>query len=98
MATAPFVFIVVVDLVLSTLMLASPPQWLTHLMELTPMPLPFKAWLLMLAVCGFAFSWVAEERIFPSLAQAFGYVYVRLRTDQKKPRRKYKVLLEDIRN
>lgn len=51
----------------------------------------------MLATCGFAFSWIAEERIFPALARGFGYVYIRLRTDQKKPRRKYKVLLEDMR-
>jgi cation-transporting ATPase 13A3/4/5 len=65
-------------------------------MQLTKMSGNYKAFLFVLAICGFAVSWIAECRFFPTLARGIGKALVRLRPHRTKRRRQYKVLLEEM--
>lgn len=66
-------------------------------MQLTPIPWSFELFLVVLAICSFAVSWVAETYLFPSLARIIGHATALVRPKQEKNRRQYKVLLERMR-
>ncbi|OOF92274.1 hypothetical protein ASPCADRAFT_210710 [Aspergillus carbonarius ITEM 5010] len=92
----PFLSMIVVDLMISCYMLFKPSQWLKKFMQLTYLPEDFAWELLVLALVGFLFSWMAERLLFPRLARALGRVYTALRSGHPKKRRQYKVLLEEM--
>lgn len=95
--TVPFVVTVVATSLFSAYMLFDPGTWLADLMVLTPMSLDFKAFLLILAVGGFACSWIAERRVFLWLARVLGKVHAILWPHRRKKRKEYKLLLEEMR-
>lgn len=84
------------DLAIFTFMLARPPRFVKEVMQLTWMSADYKAFLLALAICAFAVSWVAEHYVFPKIARGLGDLIQRLRPSRKKKRREYKVLLETM--
>ena len=88
----PFVITMVITLMISTWMLFGPVQWLYDLMELTPMSMAFKIFLLILAVGGFAISYGCEKHVFPRLASWIG----RLKGKEGKKRKEYKVIREGM--
>ncbi|RAH48335.1 putative P-type ATPase [Aspergillus brunneoviolaceus CBS 621.78] len=75
-----------------------PTQWLRRVMQLTSLP-DYFAWQLLAVVSGsFLIAWTAERRIFPNLARKVGKLRQKLRPGQSKKRRRYKMLLEEMRN
>jgi len=93
----PFVITIVAASLVSAYLLLDPADWLVHLMQLTPMSVDFKTFLLALALGGFACAWIAEGRIFPWLARMFGRVYDMLWPRRRKKRKQYKLLLSEMR-
>ena len=93
----PFVVTVVATSLFSAYMLFDPGTWLADLMVLTPMSLDFKAFLLILALGGFACSWIAERRVFLWLARVLGKIHDKLWPHRRKKRKEYKLLLEEMR-
>ena len=93
----PFVVTVVTTSLFSAYMLFDPGTWLADLMVLTPMSLDFKAFLLMLALGGFACSWISERRVFLWLARVLGKIHDNLWAHRRKKRKEYKLLLEEMR-
>ncbi|KAF2095169.1 hypothetical protein NA57DRAFT_68149 [Rhizodiscina lignyota] len=91
----PFVVTLVVALMISTYMLLGPAKWLYNFMELTPMDVDFKIFLLILAAVGFAISYGSEKFVFPHLAGWVGRMKVKL-SKTKKKRKEYKVILEGM--
>lgn len=67
-------------------------------MQLTPITLNFEFFLVILAICSFAASWVAENYVFPTLARIIGRAIAFVRPKKEKNRRRYKVLLERMRS
>lgn len=88
----PFVITMVITLMISTWMLFGPADWLFDLMELTPMSMSFKVFLLALAAAGFGVSYTSEKFIFPSLAKGIGKV----KGKNGKKRKEYKVIREGM--
>ncbi|KAL8670244.1 MAG: hypothetical protein Q9168_005208 [Polycauliona sp. 1 TL-2023] len=68
----PFVVTIVVALLFCTYMLFDPAPWLASSMQLTFMAVQFRAFILTLALGGFACAWLAERRVFLLLARAVG--------------------------
>jgi len=66
-------------------------------MQLTWMSDEYRIWILMFAFGAFGLSWMAEAVVFPRLARLLGHARARLQPDFRKQRRKYKVLLEEMR-
>lgn len=66
-------------------------------MQLTPITWSFEFFLVILAICSFAASWVAENYVFPALARVIGRTIALVRPKREKNRRQYKVLLERMR-
>ncbi|KAJ9203835.1 hypothetical protein DTO164E3_2189 [Paecilomyces variotii] len=95
-SNVPFLLTVTIDALVSAYMLFGHAEWLTDIMQLTFMSLKFKGCILALAIGQFLLSWIAEKRIFPALAQGLWRVYLRLRPNYRKPRRQYKVVLEQM--
>ncbi|KAI9750468.1 MAG: hypothetical protein M4579_006458 [Chaenotheca gracillima] len=93
----PFVVTIVVTLIISTYMLFDPAVWLQRFMELTDMSMNFKLFLVVLAVGGFACSWIAEKHVLPRLAKVIGKANQKLRPSHRKKRKLYKTLLEEMR-
>ena len=93
----PFVVTVVATSLFSAYMLFDPGTWLADLMVLTPMSLDFKAFLLVLALGGFACSWIAERKVFLWLARVLGKIHDKLWPHRRKKRKEYKLLLEEMR-
>lgn len=52
---------------------------------------------MVLAICSFAASWVAENYVFPALARIIGRAITLVLPKKEKNRRQYKVLLERMR-
>lgn len=75
-------------------MLFQPADWLFRAMQLTYMSTGFKIWLVILALGGFAVSWICEKRFFQHLARVVGRIDEWLRPHKKKMRRRYKILLD----
>ncbi|OKL61963.1 hypothetical protein UA08_02661 [Talaromyces atroroseus] len=94
----PFLATIGLALSLSTYMLSESSGFLTRIMQLTELPWSFAMFLVALAICSFAVSWVAENYVFPSLARAIGRGLSLLRPNRKKSRREYKVLLGQMRS
>lgn len=93
----PFVVTVVATSLFSAYMLFDPGTWLADLMVLTPMSLNFKAFLLVLALGGFACSRIAERKAFLWLARVLGKIHDKLWPHRRKKRKEYKLLLEEMR-
>lgn len=77
-------------------MLFVPPEWVTEIMQLTFLSRGFAIFLLLLAIGGFAVSWIAERRFFPSLARILGHISPYLKPHHRKQRRRHKVLREEM--
>jgi len=77
-------------------MLFKPSKELMQVMQLTRISGGFKAFLFTLAISGFAVSWMAESRVFPTLSRMLGRAYTYLQPNRSKRRRRYKVLLEEM--
>jgi len=85
-------------------MLFDPPEWLFELMELTWMSIPFRGFIVALAVCGFAIQYAAERVFLPKLAKLIGVVR-NMTTERSakgedtvgKKRKEYKIILEGVR-
>lgn len=77
-------------------MLFASPKWVTEVMQLTFLSPGFEISLLFLALGGFAVSWMAERRYFPSLARMLGHINPYLKPDYRKQRRRYKMLREEM--
>jgi hypothetical protein len=92
----PFVVTIVVTLLMSLYMLLDPAEWLSNFMDLTEMSLDFKWTLLILAGIGFAIAYVAERRIFPTMAKYIGRLKRLLWPSHEKKRKRYKEILEGI--
>ncbi|KAI9837580.1 MAG: hypothetical protein M1819_007231 [Sarea resinae] len=93
----PFVVTIVVALLLTSYMVFDPAKWLFNFMQLTGMSIGFKFFIVVLGIGGLACSWISEKWIFPRLAKAFGRAKELLRPDRRKRRKRYKLLLEDMR-
>lgn len=90
----PFVATVIVALAISTYLLFDPAPEVSRFMELTEMSSKFEGFLLVLAIGGFACSYVAERYFFPHLAKFIGKVKLRLQGGSKKKRKQYKDVLD----
>jgi cation-transporting ATPase 13A2 len=93
----PYLCTIVVNLLISAYMLFRPSEWISNVMQLTPMSDGFRSWLLALAIGILILSWIAEKNIFPRVAQMLGHARARLQPNYRKKRRMYKVLLEELR-
>jgi cation-transporting P-type ATPase 13A2 len=62
------------------------------------MSLDFELILLALAVVGFLVAYFAERRIFPVMAKYIGRLKKRLRPSHQKQRKKYKEILEEMKD
>ncbi|KAL9102913.1 MAG: hypothetical protein Q9163_002005 [Psora crenata] len=93
----PFIVTIVAASLFSAYMLLDPGVWLVHVMQLTPMPVHFKVFILILALGGLACAWVAEIRVFPWLARFVGRLYGVARSGRRKKRKEYKLVLEATR-
>ncbi len=96
--TVPFVVTVFVTLLISLYMLLDPAEWLSSFMDLTEMSLDFELILLVLAAIGFAIAYFAERRIFPIMAKYIGRLKRILRPSHQKKRKRYKEILEEMKN
>lgn len=93
----PFVVTTVAASLVSAYMLLDPGAWLAHIMQLTPMNFDFRIYILSLAVGGFACAWLAELRVFLLVARGVGRLHDTLRPHQRKKRKEYKMLLNEMR-
>lgn len=93
----PFVVTIVAASLFCTYTLLDPADWLARLMQLTPMPGEFKMFILVLALGGLACAWVAERRVFPSLARQIANLHTLIRPRYRKRRKEYKLVLADMR-
>lgn len=93
----PFVVTIVATALISAYMLFDPATWLAKLMELTYMAVTFKVFVLVLALVGLACAWVAERRVFLSLAQLLGKLHDKLWPHRRKKQKEYKRLLKEMR-
>lgn len=93
----PFVVTMVVALAISSYMLFDPAEWLFNLMELTWMSMGFRAFVLALAIGGFALQYASERVLLPKLAKFIGVARKKLRPQDQKKRKEYKVVLEGMR-
>jgi cation-transporting P-type ATPase 13A2 len=96
--TVPFAVTIVVTLLMSLYMLLDPARWLSDFMDLTEMTLDFELILLVMAAIGFVVAYVAERRVFPVLAKYIGRLKRRLRPSQQKKRKRYKEILEEMKD
>lgn len=87
-----------VTLLISLYMLLDPAEWLSNFMDLTDMSLDFELILLVLAGVGFGVAYVAERRIFPAIAKYIGQLKRRLRPSHQKKRKRYKDILEEMKD
>ena len=78
-------------------MLLDPGEWLAQLMQLTPMPVDFKMFILVLAIGGFICAWVVERHVFPDLARLIGQLFARIWPHRRKKRKEYKLVLAEMK-
>ncbi|KAL6713089.1 hypothetical protein ACLMJK_009210 [Lecanora helva] len=93
----PFVVTIVTTLLFAAYMLFDPGAWLVKIMQLTGMSTDFKAFLLVLAIGGFACAWIAERQVFLWVARILGKAHDTLWPHRKKKRKEYKLVLENMR-
>jgi cation-transporting P-type ATPase 13A2 len=87
---------IVVTLLISLYMLLDPAEWLSDFMDLTEMSLDFELILLLLAGLGFAVAYVAERHLFPIMAKYLGRVRRALRPTDRKKKKRYKEILDEM--
>lgn len=92
----PFVITMMLALLLSTYMLFDPADWLYDLMGFTDMSPRFEVFLLVLAVGGFALSYICELYVFVGLAKGIGKLKDRVLPSLRKVRKQYKVIGEEM--
>ncbi|RMZ91959.1 hypothetical protein DV736_g786, partial [Chaetothyriales sp. CBS 134916] len=93
---APFCVTLVIALAISLYLLLDPAQAVKGFMDLTDMALDYEAFLLAVALVGFAIAYVAEGEVFPELAKRLGRLMRRLQPGRRKQRKRYKVISEEI--
>lgn len=93
----PFVVTVVSALLFSSYMLLDPAAWLADVMDLTDLPISYRAFILLLALGGFMCSWIAEKRVFPMITLLVGKTQETIWARRRKSRKAYKTILEDMR-
>ena len=76
-------------------MLFDPGAWLANIMQLTDMPVDFKAFVFVLVLGGLACAWIAERRVFVWLARFLGKLQNTPR--RRKKQKEYKRLFEEMR-
>jgi cation-transporting ATPase 13A2 len=82
---------------MSLYMLLDPAKWLADFMDLTPMSLDYKLFLLSLATTGFGIAYGAERFLFLAMAKYVGRLSRVLRPSHQKKRKQYKEILEAMR-
>ncbi len=92
--TVPYVVTLVVALLVSLYLLLDASTWVQRLMQLTYLSPQFKVFLLLLALGGFACSWLAEKYLLPVLAKFIGRAKDRSRP---RPPKLYKQLQLEMR-
>ncbi|KAL2866337.1 putative P-type ATPase [Aspergillus lucknowensis] len=95
-SNAPFLAVIVIDLILSCYMLYRPSGWVTQVMQLTRLSDAFATWLLGLALASFLLSWSAERNLFPQIARILERPKMLLQPGYQKQRRQYKILLDEM--
>ena len=93
----PLVITLVVTFLFSIYLLFDPVAWLAKLMQLTDMANEFRLLILVLAAGGFVCAWIAELRVFPWLARSIGKTCDYLWPHRQKRRKRYKILLKNMR-
>jgi cation-transporting P-type ATPase 13A2 len=88
---------IVVTLLFSVYMLLDPAHWLMKFMQLTPMDLDYRIFLVVLGFGGFGLSWIAEKHVLPQAAKLIGKANARFRPNHPKKRKQYKLLQEEMR-
>lgn len=88
---------IVAALLFSSYMLFDPAEAFANFMQITRMSVDFKAFILVLALGGFAIAWIAERRAFFWLARSIGKTHDTLWPHRRKVRKRYKVLSEKMR-
>ena len=93
----PFVVTVVVTMLFSLYMLLDPTEWLQKFMDLTAMSMDYELKLLAMGLVGFVTAYYAERHVFPGLARYVGKLKRVLRPSHQKKRKRYKEILEEMR-
>lgn len=93
----PFVLTIMFALIITCYMLFDPAKWLTKLMELTPMSVSFKVFLLVLGLGNFFVAYAGEKYVLPILARWIGLAKVKMNPKWKKKRKEYKLIKEDMK-
>lgn len=93
----PFVITMVVATLLASYMLFDPTEWLTTLMQLTWMSVPFRIFIVVLALGGFVIAYTAERFFLPRLARIIGKVKQKWSAKDSKKRKEYKVIADSMR-
>lgn len=84
-------------LLFSLYMLLDPAVGLAKLMQLTPLSMSFKLFIMALATGGFLCAWIGERLVFQWLAKALSRAHHRIWRHQGKSQKEYKVLLGQMR-
>ena len=92
----PFVATIISSLLFTTYLLFDPAAGLASFMQLTDMTTAFELILLGVAAVGFAFSWVAEQKLFPLLVQLIRRIHAMLWPHRQKKRKQYKIVHEQM--
>lgn len=92
----PFLFTIGATTLFAIVMITVPNHFIKHTMELTKISTSFKAFLLAMGPAYLATAWVSEHYAFVWLAKQFAVVKKRV-TGAEKTRKKYKVVLENMR-
>lgn len=92
----PFVAMIISSLLFASYLLFDPAAWLVRFMQLTTMSTRFKIDLLAVAGGGFAFAWIAEQKLFPLLASFIGRIHDNLWPQRRKKRKQYKLIYEKM--
>jgi cation-transporting ATPase 13A2 len=93
----PFVVTVVVTMLFSLYMLLDPTEWLQKFMDLTAMSQDYELKLLAMGLVGFVTAYYAERHVFPGLARYIGKLKRVVRPSHQKKRKRYKEILEEMR-
>ena len=93
----PFVITIITTLLFSAYMLLDPGAGLARFMQLTYLSIDFKIFILVLALGGFLFAWIAERRVFLWLARMIGKAHDRMWPQRRKKKKKYKLLQAKMR-
>ncbi|KXX81745.1 Vacuolar cation-transporting ATPase YPK9 [Madurella mycetomatis] len=91
----PFVATIATTLCITLLMVASPPRWLSSVMQLTYISGDFKLFVVGLGLLYFGLAWTGEHWAFQPLARFIGRIKHSL-FKQAKQRKQYKIIQEQM--